>query len=280
MPTEKRKMSTSPRASASGVASSTMWPPTSRAGRARRGEDADVLEAVLAEQAEGDRADGARAADDADAGVAGHGLRVASARASAEGQALAAARRGAAERDLVGVLEVAADREAAREPRDAHLLAQAVGEVGGGRLAGHRRVRREHDLGDAVRVDTVDQLVDPQVGRIDAVDRAERAAEHVVEAVVGVRALERDDVDRLLDDADRRVVAARVEADRAGLLLGQVPALAAEADALLHLGERRRERERLLRRPLQDVEREPLRRPLPDSRAAASAARRGSRPKG
>ena len=99
---------------------------------------------------------------------------------------------------------------------------------------------------------------------IDAVDRAERAAEHVVEAVVGVRALERDDVDRLLDDADRRVVAARVEADRAGLLLGQVPALAAEADALLHLGERRGERERLLGRPLQDVEREPLRRPLPD----------------
>ena len=102
--------------------------------------------------------------------------------------------------------------------------------------------------------------------RIDAVDRAERAAEHVVEAVVGVGALERDDVDGLLDDADRRVVAPRVEADRARLLLGQVPALAAEADALLHLRERRGERERLLGRPLQDVEREPLRRPLPDSR--------------
>ena len=99
---------------------------------------------------------------------------------------------------------------------------------------------------------------------LDAVDRAERAAEHVVEAAVLVRPLERDDVDRLLDDADRRVVAARVEADPAGLVLGQVAALAAEADALLHLHERARERERLLRRPLEDVEREPLRRALPD----------------
>ena len=174
-------------------------------------------------------------------------------------------RERAAERDLVGVLEIAADGQAAREARHPHLLAQAVGEVGGGRLAGHRRVRREDDLADAVRVDAADQLVDPQVGRVDAVDRAERAAEHVVEAVVGVRALERDDVDGLLDDADRRVVAAAVEADRAGLLLGQVAALAAEANALLHLGERRGESERLLGRPLQDVEGKPLRGPLPDS---------------
>ena len=39
----------------------------------------------------------------------------------------------------------------------------------------------------------------------------ERAAEHVVEAAELVRALERHDVDRLLDDADQRVVAPRVE---------------------------------------------------------------------
>ena len=81
---------------------------------------------------------------------------------------------------------------------------------------------------------------------LDAVERRERAAEHVVEAAVLVRALERDHVDRLLDDADDGAVAARVEADRAELLLGQVAALAAEADALLHLLDRRRERERLL----------------------------------
>ncbi len=87
----------------------------------------------------------------------------------------------------------------------------------------------------------------------------------MVEAAVLVRALERDDVDRLLDDADRRVVSACVEADRTRLLLGQVAALAAEAHPLLDLGERGSERERFLGRALEDVEGEPLRGPLSDS---------------
>ena len=73
MPTEKRKTSTSPRESASGVASSTVWPAELAARRAGGGEDAHVLEAVLVEQAERDAADGARAADDADPRVALHG---------------------------------------------------------------------------------------------------------------------------------------------------------------------------------------------------------------
>src|SRR5579884_939566 len=178
---------------------------------------------------------------------------------------LAPAGEGSTEGDLVCVLEVAADGETAREARDSDAVAQAVGEVRRRRLARHRRVRGEHDLADAVRVDAAEELVDPQVAGLDAVDRAERAGEHVVELAVLVRALERDDVDRLLDDADRRLVAARVEADRARLVLGQIAALAAEADALLHLGDRRRERERLGARPLQDVERKPLRSSLPDA---------------
>ena len=67
----------------------------------------------------------------------------------------------------------------------------------------------------------------------------------------------------LLDDADDRAVAARVRADRAELLLGQVPALAAEADALLDLVDRARERERFLVRHTEEVEREPLSRARP-----------------
>ena len=100
----------------------------------------------------------------------------------------------------------------------------------------------------AVPLDPAQQLVDAQVLGLDAVERRERAAEHVVEAAVLGRALERDQVDRLLDDADDRVVAPRVEADRADLLLGEVAALAAEADALLHLVIAVGERERLLLR--------------------------------
>ena len=76
------------------------------------------------------------------------------------------------------------------------------------------------------------QLGDPQVLGIDAVDRRERAAEHVVDAVVLVRALDRDHVGGLLDDADQRLVAALVLADAAARALGEVEADLAQADPL------------------------------------------------
>ena len=59
-----------------------------------------------------------------------------------------AAGEGAAEGDLVGVLEVGADRQAGGQPGDRDLAAQQLGDVVGGRLAGRRRVGGEHDLGD------------------------------------------------------------------------------------------------------------------------------------
>src|SRR5919199_2721208 len=132
---------------------------------------------------------------------------------------LAAPGERAAEGDLVRVLEVAADGEAAREPRDADPVAKPVGQVRRRRLPGHVRVRREDDLLDAVPVDAAQQLVDAQVLGLDAVERRQRAAEHVVEAAELARPLDGDHVHRLLDDADHRGVAPRVAADRAQLLL-------------------------------------------------------------
>src|SRR5262249_747381 len=82
-------------------------------------------------------------------------------------------------------------------------------------------------------------------------------------------ALDRDQVDRLLDDADDRPVAARVLADRAELFLGQVPALIAEADSLLDLLDRPGERERLVLRRPEQVKSEPVR----GARAHARVAR-------
>jgi len=95
--------------------------------------------------------------------------------------------------------------------------------------------------------------------RLDAVERRERAAEDVVKPSVFVGSLDRDEIDRLLDDADDRAVAPRVLADRAELLLGQVPALLAEANALLHLLHRGRERKRLVLRRPEQVECKPVR---------------------
>jgi hypothetical protein len=80
-----------------------------------------------------------------------------------------------------------------------------------------------------------------------------------------VRALDRDHVARLLDDADQGAVAAFVLADRAARALGEVEADLAQADALLDVADRLRERVRVVGRRAQDVEREPLRRAVADA---------------
>ena len=115
------------------------------------------------------------------------------------------------------------------------------------------------------------ELGDLQVLGVDAVDRRQRAAEHVVAPAVLVRALDRDDVARLLDDADEPRVAALVLADPAARPVGEVEADLAEADPLLDLADRVGERVGVLGVDAQDVEREPLRGALADARAACRA---------
>src|SRR5947208_942030 len=71
-----------------------------------------------------------------------------------------------AERDLVGVLEVGTDREAAGQPRNRDAggaFAEQVGDVERGRLARCGRVRGNHDLANAVRGHPSDQFVDVEV---------------------------------------------------------------------------------------------------------------------
>ena len=164
-------------------------------------------------------------------------------------------------------------------------LAQRVGDVQRGRLAGRRRVRREHDLGDRLRRvgHAAVELGDLQVLGVDAVDRRQRAAEHVVAPAVLVRALDRDDVAGLLDDADEARVAALVLADATARRVGEVEADLAQPDALLDLADRVRERGRVLGRGAQDVKRQPLRRARADPRQLAELGdqpldRRGVQP--
>ena len=52
-----------------------------------------------------------------------------------------------------------------------------------------------------------EQLADPEPVGADAVDRRDRAVEDVVEAAELARPLERQDVERLLDDAQPALVA-------------------------------------------------------------------------
>jgi len=80
----------------------------------------------------------------------------------------------------------------------------------------------------------------------------------VVQTAKLARPLDRDEIDRLLDDADQRVVAARVAADGTSVLLGQISAFVAEANSLLHSLDGSGQGERLLLGSLQEMESEPM----------------------
>ena len=109
----------------------------------------------------------------------------------------------------------------------------------------------------------------PQVVGADAVDGADRPSEHVVGATELPRALDRHDVLGLLDDTDRRVVAAWVRADPAPLGLRHVAALLAEPHLGLDLGQRRDEPGDLLGVGLEQVEGDALRALGTDARESA-----------
>src|SRR4051812_2560135 len=85
---------------------------------------------------------------------------------------------GASERELVGVLEVAADREPAGQPRDLDPEGlELAGEEHRGRLALEVGVRAEDDLLDRLLAEAGEQLLDAQLLGPDALDRVQRALE-------------------------------------------------------------------------------------------------------
>jgi hypothetical protein len=94
-----------------------------------------------------------------------------------------------------------------------------IGEVGG----------EDHFAHDAVRGPR-QQPAEGQFLGPDAVERAQPAHQHVIQAVVGMRLLHADRIDRHFDDAQLAGVAARREAALADLGLGVVVA-AAHSDA-------------------------------------------------
>src|SRR6266545_7287729 len=146
-------------------------------------------------------------------------------------------------RDLVGVLEIAADGEPERQSRGAHLdRPELLGDVERRRFALDVRVRGHDDFAHAAAAHALQQSVDVDVLRPDALERRERAEEDVEEALEIARPLDRGNVERFLDDADDRGVAPRVGADRARVDVGHVVARRAVEDLLLDLDDRARQR--------------------------------------
>ena len=141
-------------------------------------------------------------------------------------------------------------------------------EVDRGRLAFDVRVGREDDLVGAARLDAAEQALDPQLVGPDALQRRERAHQHVVGAVVVAAPLDGQHVGRLLHDADHPAVARLVGADRARVDIGHVVADGAVGDAVLDVADRLAQQVGLRARRLQDVEREALRALAADARQA------------
>src|SRR3954454_960458 len=120
---------------------------------------------------------------------------------------------GTPERDLVCILQVSADRQPTGQPGDAqvHRLDEPR-EVGRRGLALEVGVRRQDQLSDDPVGQPRHELADPQVVRSDALDGTDRAAEHVIAASELPGPLDRDDVLRLLDDAEHGEVPAGIQA--------------------------------------------------------------------
>ena len=78
----------------------------------------------------------------------------------------------------------------------------------------------QDDLLELRRPQPVHQLTDVELLGTDVFQRRQGSAEDVVQAVEGAGALDRDQVARLLDDAQDRPVSARVGADRTEFGLG------------------------------------------------------------
>ena len=175
-----------------------------------------------------------------------------------------------AQRHLVGVLQVAAYRQSTRQSRHAQAdRLEHPGEIGRGRLTLEVGIGREDHLGDGAVGQPDHQLADPQLVGSDAVDRRDRAAEHVVAAAELAGALDRDDVLVLLDHAQHARVAPRVAADPALLVLGDVEADAAELHLRLDLDQHVGEPAYVGGVGLQQVERDPLRALGTDARQPA-----------
>src|SRR5437867_3775873 len=100
----------------------------------------------------------------------------------------------------------------------------------------------------------------------DAVERRQTSAEHVIHAAKLPGPLDRSDVRRLLDHADDRRVTARVAADDAERVLGEVEAALARTNPVAEREQRFREAATLFLRLLQQMIREAERRLSTDPR--------------
>src|SRR5216683_3137891 len=110
--------------------------------------------------------------------------------------------------DLVGVFDIAADRDTHRDAGDFHARTfQLLREIGGGGFALYGGVGGDDDLVHAARVDTSNEVGDAKLLRPNAMQRRDRAVKHVVYAVKVLCLFDGGDVGRLFDHAHQALIA-------------------------------------------------------------------------
>src|SRR6266481_3035770 len=85
------------------------------------------------------------------------------------------------QRALVEIVKLAADRNAVGEPRHLDIrLLQEVGDVMRGGLAINRCIERQNDFGHLLFMRALDQRINSEVLRADAIERRQRRAQDVI----------------------------------------------------------------------------------------------------
>ena len=165
---------------------------------------------------------------------------------------------GAAQGQLVGVLDLVAHAHAARQDGDfdVGVRGQAAKNVEVGGVALHRRAQGQDYLLHPTLTHALLQAIDLDVTGADAVHGRNEAAQHVVQAMVLVGVLDAHHVLDVLDDADGARVTRRVAADGTHLGLADVVAHLAIAYLAAHLDDRLAKVDRLLLVLLQQVQHE------------------------
>ena len=146
---------------------------------------------------------------------------------------------GAAQGDFVGILQIVADGDAARDGGHLHVgeLLELSVNIYVRCVALHCGGQREDDLLDGLVADTLDELCDGEVVDADAVEGRDDPAENVVHAAVLLRVFDGHDLLYVLHNADNLLVAFGAGADGAYGCVADAVASAAEMRVLFQAGQ-------------------------------------------
>ena len=169
------------------------------------------------------------------------------------------------QRDLVGIFNLVADGNPTGDDRDFYpVRRQFAIEEEIGRVALHRRAKRQNHLFHLTACHATDEALYLQVGRPDAVHRRNHAAQDVVDAPELPRILDRHHLANVFNHAHRRVVALRVRADSTQVVVANVVAHLAIFDLPAELQQRVGKPLRVIHLLPEQVERKAQRRLPPD----------------